>query len=70
MDFGAGLSRPLEGAAAEVVAAMTNRPTPVVAVDIPSGVSGDSGEVLGRDRDIATASGHFGKEIAGPPSKD
>lgn len=42
--FGAGLSRPLDGAAAEVVAAIR---APVVAVDLPSGVSGLTGQVLG-----------------------
>jgi NAD(P)H-hydrate epimerase len=45
--FGAGLSRPLEGAARDVVAAMANGGQPVVAVDVPSGLSGDSGAVLG-----------------------
>jgi ADP-dependent NAD(P)H-hydrate dehydratase / NAD(P)H-hydrate epimerase len=43
--FGAGLSRPLEGLAAELVAAMAGRI--VVAIDVPSGVAGDSGVVLG-----------------------
>ncbi|HEX4635220.1 MAG TPA: NAD(P)H-hydrate dehydratase [Rhizomicrobium sp.] len=40
--FGAGLSRPLEGAAAQVVEALND--LPVVAVDIPSGISGDTGQ--------------------------
>src|SRR5436190_21952108 len=39
--FGAGLSRPLEGAAAQIVEALND--LPVVAIDIPSGVSGDTG---------------------------
>jgi hydroxyethylthiazole kinase-like uncharacterized protein yjeF len=43
--FGAGLSRPLEGAAAQVVEALND--LPVVAIDIPSGVSGDTGQPLG-----------------------
>jgi hydroxyethylthiazole kinase-like uncharacterized protein yjeF len=43
--FGAGLSRPLEGAAAQVVEALND--LPVVAIDVPSGVSGDSGEPMG-----------------------
>jgi len=43
--FGAGLSRPLEGAAAQVVEALNG--LPVVAVDVPAGVSGDSGQPLG-----------------------
>lgn len=45
--FGAGLSRPLEGAARELVAAMNARALDVVAVDVPSGVSGDTGQLLG-----------------------
>ena len=43
--FGAGLSRPLEGAAAQLVEGLND--LPVVAVDIPSGVSGDTGQPLG-----------------------
>ena len=45
--FGAGLTRPLDGvvrALAEEIAALR---LPVVAVDVPSGLSGDSGEALG-----------------------
>lgn len=45
--FGAGLARALDGAAAAVVASMGERQLPTVAVDVPSGLSGDSGEVLG-----------------------
>jgi NAD(P)H-hydrate epimerase len=45
--FGAGLSRPLEGAARRMVEALPSSPAVVVAVDVPSGVSGDSGAVLG-----------------------
>lgn len=45
--FGAGLARPLDGAAAEVVAAINARRLPCLAVDIPSGVNGDSGAVDG-----------------------
>jgi len=43
--FGAGLSRPLEGAAAQVVEALND--LPLVAIDVPSGVSGDTGQPLG-----------------------
>jgi ADP-dependent NAD(P)H-hydrate dehydratase / NAD(P)H-hydrate epimerase len=43
--FGAGLCRPLEGAAAQTVEALND--LPVVAIDMPSGVSGDSGAPLG-----------------------
>ncbi|HUN53485.1 MAG TPA: NAD(P)H-hydrate epimerase, partial [Candidatus Sulfotelmatobacter sp.] len=45
--FGAGLARPLAGVAAEVVAAANAAAIPVVAVDVPSGLHGDSGQVLG-----------------------
>ena len=45
--FGAGLSRPLDGVARAVIEAVTARRLPVVAVDVPSGVHGDSGAVLG-----------------------
>ncbi|SMH58583.1 NAD(P)H-hydrate dehydratase [Azospirillum agricola] len=43
--FGAGLSRPLEGVAKSIVEAMAGRT--VVAIDVPSGLHGDSGRVLG-----------------------
>ena len=45
--FGSGLTRPLEGAAAAVVKTINDRGLECVAVDIPSGVHGDSGEILG-----------------------
>ena len=43
--FGAGLSRPLEGPYAQVVEALND--LPVVAIDVPSGLCGDTGEPLG-----------------------
>ncbi|NDW03356.1 NAD(P)H-hydrate dehydratase [Jiella pacifica] len=45
--FGAGLSRPLDGDVAEVVARLKAAATPVLAVDLPSGISGETGAVLG-----------------------
>ena len=45
--FGAGLSRPLEGAARAAVEAVNAGGLPVAAVDVPSGVSGDSGALVG-----------------------
>ena len=45
--FGAGLSRPLDGNALAVVEALKIRGTPVCAVDVPSGLDGASGMILG-----------------------
>jgi NAD(P)H-hydrate epimerase len=45
--FGAGLNRPIEGAAAGLIGRINAERLPVVSVDIPSGVNGDSGEVMG-----------------------
>ena len=45
--FGAGLTRPLEGAARAAAEALNATGRPVVAVDVPSGLSGDSGAVVG-----------------------
>jgi len=42
--FGAGLARPLTGAYAAMVEALND--LPVVAIDLPSGVSGDTGQPL------------------------
>jgi hydroxyethylthiazole kinase-like uncharacterized protein yjeF len=45
--FGAGLARPLDGEARSVIEEIGRRGLPVIAVDVPSGVHGDSGAVLG-----------------------
>ena len=45
--FGAGLSHPVEGVAAETIMAANESGVPIVAVDLPSGVDGGTGEVLG-----------------------
>src|SRR5207302_9002073 len=41
--FGAGLSRPLDGGAAAAAMRMAEAPDQAVAVDVPSGVPGDTG---------------------------
>lgn len=41
--YGAGLSRPLEGAARDTVIALNEHPADVVAIDVPSGLHGDLG---------------------------
>jgi NAD(P)H-hydrate epimerase len=45
--FGAGLTRPIEGPARLVIEAINARSLPCLAVDLPSGVQGDTGQVLG-----------------------
>jgi hydroxyethylthiazole kinase-like uncharacterized protein yjeF len=45
--FGAGLSKPLEGDAARAIAEIERSGAAVVAVDLPSGISGAGGKVLG-----------------------
>ncbi len=75
--FGAGLSKPLSGAAAETVAGLGRMSVPVIAIDVPSGLDGASGQILG---DLAVAAtltvtffrkkpGHFllpGRDLCGP----
>ncbi|WP_298307213.1 NAD(P)H-hydrate epimerase, partial [Reyranella sp.] len=46
--FGAGLSRPIDGEIAAAIDLVNGRKLPVVAVDVPSGLHGDTGEILGR----------------------
>jgi hydroxyethylthiazole kinase-like uncharacterized protein yjeF len=45
--FGAGLGRPIEGVARSVVEAINRAGVPVIAVDLPSGINGASGAVMG-----------------------
>lgn len=45
--FGAGLTRPLAGDAADAVAVMNAAGRPIIAVDVPSGLSGDTGQADG-----------------------
>jgi hydroxyethylthiazole kinase-like uncharacterized protein yjeF len=45
--FGTGLSRPLDGRALGVVGMINESAVPVVSIDTPSGIHGDTGEILG-----------------------
>lgn len=45
--FGAGLARDVEGPAADVLAEINRRGLPCLAVDVPSGIEGDTGAVCG-----------------------
>ena len=45
--FGIGLDRPITGEIASLLTAVANTKLPVLAVDIPSGVNADTGEIMG-----------------------
>lgn len=45
--FGAGLDRPVEGTARAMIDAMNAQAAPIIAVDLPSGINGTSGAVMG-----------------------
>ena len=45
--FGAGLDRPVEGLPRTLIESMNAQSAPIVAVDLPSGINGSSGAVMG-----------------------
>jgi hydroxyethylthiazole kinase-like uncharacterized protein yjeF len=45
--FGAGLDRPVDGLARALIETVNTLATPVIAVDLPSGINGTSGAVMG-----------------------
>ena len=45
--LGTGLKKPIKGLLAEVIMAINQSGRPVIAVDIPSGMNGNTGEILG-----------------------
>ncbi len=62
--FGAGLSRPVEGAAAGLITRLNASGVPVVAVDVPSGVDGNSGQVLSAAVEAASTVTFFRRKPA------
>jgi NAD(P)H-hydrate epimerase len=45
--FGTGLSKPVEGVLARIIEIVNSMEVPVIAVDIPSGISGENGHIMG-----------------------
>ena len=60
--FGTGLARPVEGDARAMIEAANAHPAPVLAVDIASGVSADTGAVLGAAAQAARTVTFFQKK--------
>ena len=61
--FGTGLAREVEGLHAKCIDEVNDTPVPVVSVDMPSGVSSDTGQVMGRavSADMTVTFAHFKK---------
>src|SRR5262249_30863366 len=51
--FGVGLARPLEGPARAAVQHVNDSPATVLAIDVPSGLSASTGEIVGGERGAA-----------------
>ena len=65
--FGVGLSRPVRGIFAETVEQINRSGSKVLAIDIPSGVDSDTGEILG-DGSAGGSDGHLRLPEAGASS--
>lgn len=61
--FGIGLARPIDGACAALIGRINAFPGPVLALDLPSGLDGDTGGVLG----CAVRASHTLSFIGGKP---
>ncbi len=60
--FGAGLDRPIEGLPRAMIEAMNAQSAPVVAADLPSGINGTSGALMGLAVDAARTVTFFRKK--------
>ncbi|MGE0253985.1 MAG: NAD(P)H-hydrate dehydratase [Alphaproteobacteria bacterium] len=62
--FGSGLARPLDGVARQTVEALASSGIASIAVDVPSGVEGDTGAVLGAAAPAAVTVAFFRRRPA------
>ncbi|MBR0752526.1 NAD(P)H-hydrate dehydratase [Bradyrhizobium jicamae] len=62
--FGAGLNRPVKGDPLEMIAAINANGAPVLAVDLPSGINGTTGAVMGAAVQAAETVTFFRKKPA------
>ncbi|BBB99890.1 hydroxyethylthiazole kinase-like uncharacterized protein yjeF [Bradyrhizobium japonicum] len=62
--FGAGLNRPVKGDPLEMIGAINANGTPVLAVDLPSGINGTTGAVMGAAVQAAETVTFFRKKPA------
>ena len=67
--FGTGVTRPIEGHAAAVIARINQAPGVVVAADLPSGIDADTGAVLGVavEADVTVTMGALKVGLASAP---
>jgi ADP-dependent NAD(P)H-hydrate dehydratase / NAD(P)H-hydrate epimerase len=61
--FGAGLDRPVAGLAQAMIEAVNAQAAPVIAVDLPSGINGSSGAVMGAAIKAAQTITFFRKKL-------
>jgi ADP-dependent NAD(P)H-hydrate dehydratase / NAD(P)H-hydrate epimerase len=61
--FGAGLDRPVEGQARAIIEAMNSQAAPIFAVDLPSGINGSTGAVMGIAVKAARSITFFRKKV-------
>jgi len=61
--FGAGLDRPVAGPFRAMIESMNAQPAPIIAVDLPSGINGTSGTVMGTAVKAAQTITFFRKKL-------
>jgi hydroxyethylthiazole kinase-like uncharacterized protein yjeF len=61
--FGAGLDRPAEGHARAMIEAMNAQAAPILAIDLPSGINGSTGAVMGTAVNATQSVTFFRKKV-------